>query len=366
MKDIIKGIDDLYSLFKKRKRIPLKEAAAVLDIPQQTALQWAKALQEDGMLDVEFVKDEAVLVWVSTEAKQLPQVSGEDELRKKPLKEAEKDFDSLVEQYRTKMDEIKGKSAELQALGKEKASIIYTRYIPLERRFEAELQLLHDQLSEKEKQISDLEERIRNVPTKLASVEEHAKKLEEIEGFAKRNVADSKKRIQGEIGRIKELQEIVENSMVEVALRVEEQTLKLKIVEKEIIRLKKIEQWMEMQQNEIESQLADLSTTKKASLKQYSAIKATVGSDYIKSYIADLTKVRERHAKEIYEIKKREEELGEKITKARKELAALSGESRVIIERFEAISRRKKAKEAPADLKDFQRDLEAVAVGNIE
>ena len=366
MKDIIKGIDDLYSLFKKRKRIPLKEAAALLEIPPQTALQWAKALQEDGILDVEFVKDEAVLVWMSADAKALPQASSEDELRKKPLKEAEKEFEALVEEYKRKMDEIKGKSAELQTLGKEKASIIYTRYIPLERRFEAELQLLHDQLSEKEKQISDLEERIRKVPTKMASVEEHAKKLEEIEGFAKRNVADSKKRIQGEIGRIKELQDIVEKSMQEVALRVEEQTLKLKLVEKEIIRLKKIEQWMEMQQNELEAQLADLGTTKKASLKQYSAIKAVVTSDYIKSYITDLTKVKERHAKEIYDIKRREEELSEKITKARKELAALSGESRVIMERFERIAHKKREKAAPSDIKEFQRDLDAVAVGNIE
>lgn len=192
MKDVITGIDELYSLFKKRKKIPLKEAAAVLKIPQATALQWAKSLQEDGILDVEFSGDDAVLVWVSPEGKPLSQFPSEEELRKKSIKEAEKDFERLIGEYRGKMDEIKGKSAELQALGKERASIIYTRYIPLERRFEAELQLLHDQLTEKEKQIGELEDRIKKVPTRMASVEEHAKKLEQIESYVKKNVLEFK------------------------------------------------------------------------------------------------------------------------------------------------------------------------------
>ncbi len=365
MKEIMKGIDTLYSLFKKRKRIPLKEAAAVLKIPPATALQWAKSLQEDGILDVEFAGEDVLLVWVSPEGKPLPQVPSDEELKKKSLKELEAEFKRLVDEYGNKIDEIKGKSAELQALGKERAEIIYTRYIPLERRFEAELQLLHDQLAEKEKQIAELEKRIREVPNKMATVEEHAKKLEQIEAYAKKNVAESKARTKVQIEKIHEVQTVVERHLKEVSLRIEEQTLKLKLVEKEIIRLRKIEQWMEMQQAELEHRLKEMSEVKRASLKQYSAIRAAVTTDYIKSYIKELTTLKEKHAHEIYDIRRREEELNAKIAKARKELAHLSSESRVIVERFEQVAKRK-GKAPAVELTEFRRDLDTVAAGNIE
>ncbi len=369
MKDIMKGIDELYALFKKRKRIPLKEAATLLKTTEGTALKWARAMQEEGIIGVEFKGEDIILVWASTEGGRPPEHP--EEPRRKATQETEAEFQRLVDEYERKIDEIRRKSTELQELGKERSEMIYTKYIPLERKFEAELQILHDQLADKEKQIGELEKRIRDMPGKVASIEERAHKLEQIEAYARKNVAETKARVQSEVARIQEVQATVESHLKEVAMRIEEQTLKLKLIEKELIRLKKIEQWMEMQQTGLEDRLSEVSSTRKASLKQYSALRSTLTADYIRNYMKELATLKERHAREIYDIKGKEEELNENVKQAKRELGKLTSESRLIIERFEKVSqKRKHAEKAVKDFgeerEQFERDLEALSSQNIE
>lgn len=371
MKEILKGIDELYDLFKKKKRIPLKEAAAILNIAEGTALKWAKALQEDGIIEIEFKDHDVWLVWTSVAAKPLPPPPSEEELKKKPLGEIEEEFRRLVKDYEEKIEEIKRKSVELQTLEKERASIIYKSYIPLERRFEAELQILNEQLAEKERQIHELEMRIREIPSKVTSVEEQARKLEQIEAYARKSVSESKVRIQAEMLKIREAQALIERHLKEVTLRIEEQTAKLKLIEMELIRLRKVEQWMELQQVELERRLGEISESRKVSLREFSALKATVTIDYVKHYMKELTALKERHASEIHKIKAKEAELNEKVRRARRELAKLTSESRVLLERFERITKkRKKAeiaeKEYEEERRRFERDLEALSSHYIE
>ena len=360
---MMKGIDELYGLFKKRKRIPLKEAAALLKVGEDTAMQFAEALREDEIIDIEKKGGETILAWRGA-APRPPE-------SKEALRESEAEFRAIVSEYERRMEEVRRKNTELQDLAKERAQIIYTRYIPLERKFEAELQLLHDQLADKEREIGELDKRIRDMPGKVASIEEHAKRLEQIESYARKNIAESKVKVNAATTRISDVQASIETHLKEVSLRMEEQTLKLKIIEKELIRLKKIEQWMEMQQSELERRLAEVSATRKASIKQYSVLRATVSADYIRGYLKELAALKDRHAREVYEIRKKEEELNEKVRLAKKELTGLTDESRLLVERFEKLSKKRRiahraAREFDDERKRFEQDIDALSAQNIE
>lgn len=365
MKELMKGIDELYSLFTKRKRIPLKEAAELLKIAESTVLKLAQVLQKDGLLDIEVKGEEVTLVWTGGEGGKPPE-PGEEERR--ILGEVAAEFERLVEEYERKINDIRMKSSELQELGKERAEMIHTKFIPLERKHEAELQLLHDQLAGKEREIAELEKRIRSMPDKVASIDERARKLEQVEAYARKNVSETKVRVQAEAAKIREAQAAVEAHLKEVALRVEEQTAKLKLIEKELIKLKKIEQWMEMQQADLERRLAEVGEDRKASLKQYSSLRATVTTDYIKNYIKGLASLKDRHAREIYNIKRKEEELNEKVKQAKRELSKLVTESKLVIDRFETVSKKRKRtrKELGKEKEQFERGLEALSSQNIE
>jgi len=358
----IPEIDELYRLLKRRKRIPLSEAAAILGISQDTALAWAKLLHDDDKIPVfiEVVDGETQLVWrelassAMAAAKPVPE---REELMKKPLPATEREFTGLVEAYRGKIEEIKRRSEMLNGFVKQRAQIIYKKYIPLERRYEAELQLLHDQLAEKEREIADLEKRVNGIPGRVKSVEAKMHKLAQVEVFARRNAAEARNRIQAEYAKIRETQETVEKLLREVTKHIEVETVKLKKVEKELARLRKIEQWMMVQQVELEKELGDVAEERKGQVKGIATLKGSVTDDYVKAQVNELRGIKARYYEEMQAIREEEQELGEKAETTRREIARLTDESKALLSRFEIMSKKKRKEGKVSDeWKEFERE----------
>ena len=365
MKGSSGSIDELYELFKVRKRVTLAEAAKVLGIPRATALRWAKMLQEDGVIEIEAVGDEVILNWAGAKKAKHEEAPKPEHVPRAAT--PEKEFQQLVHEYEQKIEAIRRSSAELQDLDMKRADLISTRYVPLERKFETELQLLHDGLAEKERHISELDKRIRAMPDKVAGIEEQSQKLEQIESYARKSVSEARIKIQAEAERITEAQAAIDKHIKEVSAMLEEQTGKLKRVERELIRLRKIEQWMIVQQRELERSLDEVSAERKESLKSFSSLKSSLSLEYVKNYIKELGTLKDKYAREAHGIRQEEDALNQSVSDSRKELSRLTAESKEIIERFETVAGKRKGKKAASsEWKAFEKSLDSLASSNIE
>lgn len=360
----IPEIDELYRLLKRRKRIPLSEAAAILGISQETALKWAKLLHDDDKIPVfiEVVDGETQLVWreivsMGAPAKPIPEA---DELMKKPLPATEREFHELVDAYRAKIDAIRAKGDVLNATVKERANIIYKKYIPLERRYEAELQLLHDQLAEKEREIAGLERRVQDIPGRVKSVEAKMHKLAQVEVFARRNAAEARHRIQAEYEKIRETQATVEKLLRDVNKHIESETAKLKKVEKELARLRKIEQWMMMQQVELEKELGGVAEERKGQVSHIAELKSAVTEEYVKERVKELRGISKRYSEEMQAIREEEQQLGETAEETRRDIGRLTAESKALLSRFEIMSKKKRKEgEFGDEWREFEKEVKS-------
>jgi DNA repair exonuclease SbcCD ATPase subunit len=61
---ITTGVDALVRLVKEKQRIELENTSAVLNIPQETIEEWARVLEEEGILRIEYRLTKTYLSWV--------------------------------------------------------------------------------------------------------------------------------------------------------------------------------------------------------------------------------------------------------------------------------------------------------------
>ena len=369
MKEIEAGIDELYRLFTKHKRVALDEVAQLLGISKAAALKWAQMLQEDKVISIESSDEGTFLVWTGKLKEEQLAPAVEQKKQKHPSAASiEQELERIVREYESKMAEIRQKSADLQELMEKRADLLPSRYIPLERKLEAELQLLHNKLAEKEHEIGELDKRLRSIPDRLAKLEEQAKKLEQIEAYARKNVYEARVKIQTESIRSRETQAAIEQHLNDANAKIEEQREKLKRIERELIRLRKIEQWMMVQQKELERGLEELSESKKESLKQYSSLRSSLTPEYFKSYIKELAALKDRYVREMHAIQKEREQLDSETREARRKLASLIKEAKELIEEFEsAAAKAKRGRHAEeSEWSRFEKSLESLASSDIE
>jgi len=364
------SIDEVYRLFTKHKRVTLDEVAHLLNVPKAAALKWAQMLQDDKIITIESSGGETFLVWSGKfKGEHLPPTAESETPKHPSAAGVEKEFERIVREYELKMEEIKKKSAELQQLMEERADIIPSRYLPLERKFETELQLMHNKLAEKEREITELDKHLRTLPEKLTKLEEQANKLEQIEVYARKNVSQAHVKLQAESVRSREIQVSIEQHLNDARAKIQEQTEKLKRIERELVRLRKIEQWMALQYEELLRGLDELSNSKKENLERYSSLKASLTPEYFKNYIKELSALKDRYVREIHAVQKEEKELDSKVKAARKELAHLINEAKMLAEQFDSVSTKAKRAKKYAEKGEwtrFEKELESLASSGIE
>jgi len=365
----MKGIAELLQMFKSRKKLELSEVAKVLNLPEASTLFWARTLKQDNIIDIVQEDGKTFLVLV-TQEKVLPFKEAEKRLLPEPMPVetiSSKDLEKLIEEYATKIDEMKKKSAELRNMEQERSNILYKEYVPRERRLEVELHLINEQLADKESKIKDLESRIRDVPKRISIIETQAAKLEKIESYIRFNLDKSRVRIEKEVDRIEEIRSIVDKYTSEVNRRIEDQVSNLRSVQKELARLKKMEDWIYLQQDMLEENMKGYSQMRKQSLAELEELRDIMRAGFLKKYEKELRRMREAHVEEIERIRMREREFQQRIEAERKELARLNEESERILKTFELLSKKKIRVEKEGEKeKAFIGELERVTPAGIE
>jgi chromosome segregation ATPase len=357
----MKGMTELLQMFKSKKKLELGEVAKLLNLPEASTLFWARTLKQDKILDIVHEDGKTFLVLMAQEKpfkeleKPLPEIPQETI--------SAKELEKLIEEYATKIDEMKKKSAELREMEKDRANVLYKDYVPLERRFEVELHLINEQLADKEAKIKDLEGRIKEVPRRISFIESHAAKLEKIESYIRFNLDKSRVRIEKEVDRIEEIRALVEKYTSEVNKRIEDQISNLRGVQSELTRLKKMEDWIYLQQDMLEKNMKDYAQMRKQSLAELEELRDIMRAGFLKRYEKEFRRMREAHIEEIEKIKIREKELQQRIEAERKELAKLNEESERIVKTFELLSKKKIKVEKE---KSFIGELEKVPPAGIE
>lgn len=167
---ITTGVDALVKLVKQKGKIELEEAAKSLNIAPDTLEDWARVLEEEGIVKVEYKLTKIYLVWVQPTAREVEEEKRSFEKEKKELiKEVEKTTVELGPEFK-KVEELSESFAgvydklysRLEEFEKILSPVISTREVS-EKRFEDNLKRISDvlsQLNEMKTEISDLRKEI--------------------------------------------------------------------------------------------------------------------------------------------------------------------------------------------------------------
>ncbi len=95
---ITTGVDALVRLIKEKQRIELEDASSILNIPAESLEDWARVLEEEGIMRIEYRLTKIYLVWIK------PTVD-EIETERESFYEEKEDIQKQVETFRGKMSE---------------------------------------------------------------------------------------------------------------------------------------------------------------------------------------------------------------------------------------------------------------------
>jgi|GEM_PF-5156401 len=100
-------IDNLIRLVKEKKMIETQEASRILKIPITTITQWAKTLEEDGLIKIEYKLTKEYLVWVGLSSEQYQEKIKQVEQKKLETKQKIEKMWALVDSNLKELDELK-------------------------------------------------------------------------------------------------------------------------------------------------------------------------------------------------------------------------------------------------------------------
>ena len=178
---ITTGVDALVKLVKQKGKIELEEVSKALNIAPDTLEDWARVLEEEGMIKVQYKLTKIYLLWVQPTAREIEEEKKSFEEEKKGLiDEIEKTKTELGPEFK-KVEELTESFAgvydklykRLEELEKTLSPVISTREVS-EKRFDESLKRVSDVLSEINKvktDISDLRKEINQAEKTVSKTE---------------------------------------------------------------------------------------------------------------------------------------------------------------------------------------------------
>jgi len=152
---ITTGVDALVKLVKQKGKVELEEAAKALNIAPDTLEDWARVLEEEGIIKVEYKLTKVYIIWVQPTAREIEEekISFEEE-KKGLMREIEKTTVELGPEFK-KVEELRESFADvynklykrLDELEKTLSPVISTKEVS-EKRFDENLKRISDILSE--------------------------------------------------------------------------------------------------------------------------------------------------------------------------------------------------------------------------
>ncbi|MFH1285175.1 MAG: hypothetical protein ABIH99_01190 [Candidatus Micrarchaeota archaeon] len=332
--------------------------------------------------------------------------------------QAEKDKDKpkseamqISEELKAKIAEINAKASEIENLKRSKDKLLRETYIPIERRFESEVEVLRDILLNKERKILELQQRAISIPDMISDVDKQVLKMKDVEREARKTfeetnelvkqdaahfkqlnsklknyMDDALTRIQTESSKLSEMEKVLvkmrENEqqlkerLEEAKMRIYEETSKIKMMEvdlekmreleadvhekiefaneavseerektahmeQELEKFSKVDNWLSSHQQAYEDALNKFSSYINESEEEFSNVRETIETGFVRKYLNDLRELGESHEYEIGQVERSEDELNRRIENSKNQLSELIAESKQISERISGVLKTK-------------------------
>lgn len=122
---ITTGVDSLVRLVKQKRKVELPEASSLLNIPEDTIEEWARVLEEEGIIRIEYRLARIFLVWVPPTAEEIAEekesfyrekeeIVKEIEKIRKRMPTQEKEVAELKNTFENAYKRIKSRLEELE------------------------------------------------------------------------------------------------------------------------------------------------------------------------------------------------------------------------------------------------------------
>jgi chromosome segregation ATPase len=176
---ITTGVDALVRLVKEKQRIELEDASSILNIPPESLEDWARVLEEEGIVRIEYRLTKIYLLWIKPTEEEIATETDS-------FYEEKEDIQKQVEEFRKNMSERQNDLSSLQASFTQFYDKTYSKMQELEKvvaplpagelisqgafsRGEAELAEIRNQLKEAKNSLSDIRNEVNELGIKGTS-----------------------------------------------------------------------------------------------------------------------------------------------------------------------------------------------------
>jgi len=181
---ITTGVDALVRLVKEKQRVELEESSAVLNIPTETLEDWARVLEEEGILKIEYRLTKIYLVWVRPTEEEVAQ-------EKKSFYEEKTGIEKELGEIRAKAG---SEASQMEDLGKTFAEFYtkaYAKMDTLEKKVSslpAAKTISEDLLAKHGTELEDIERKLGDIEASLAAMKDEIGTIGMEKGGSKRTL----------------------------------------------------------------------------------------------------------------------------------------------------------------------------------
>ncbi len=197
------GVDNLIRLVHDAGRIELKEAARHLGLSSASVEEWARVLEEEGLIKLDYQLTKIYLVWVGTSPKELARKSeqladkkaelsrdienmvGKLEAHGEELDKLEGEFKKISELLDPKFGGLKRRLDALREIEREKDSI-FDSHVQRMEKAKDEYRKLNETLGTDEARTREMWDRVREIQVGIEKIEPELEAL----GPMKRGISD--------------------------------------------------------------------------------------------------------------------------------------------------------------------------------
>ncbi len=165
---ITTGVDALVRLVKEKQRVEIENISLTLNIPQQTIEEWARVLEEEGILRIEYRLTKVYLVWVKPTEEEVA-------IEKQSFYEEKKDIEGEVKKFQDKITTERSELGELNQSFSDFYEKAYAKIEKIEKTIAplpAAKMIREDRFSKSGKEIEDMEGQVEEIKNAISEIKD--------------------------------------------------------------------------------------------------------------------------------------------------------------------------------------------------
>ncbi|RLG20073.1 hypothetical protein DRN67_00970 [Candidatus Micrarchaeota archaeon] len=167
---ITTGIDGLIRIVHERGRVELREAADMLGVPTELAEEWAKLLEEENVLRMEFKLTKTYLVWKGPTREELA----------RSVKKIDVERDEMTKDLRALIQRAKARKGELNVIKRDLNELAKVMDEKLPEKLRRQLDALRAVEKDKEKIFQARMSGVRDIKEKLQAIEREIERKKDL------------------------------------------------------------------------------------------------------------------------------------------------------------------------------------------